>query len=323
MINFNNIYNIICNSSFSEWIEILPKQLNLWKKEKTKNNKFKKWINTVKYLPIVFPEKLNLIDNIFAENKNFSFHQRIGIYNLLKNLIPWRKGPFFLYGICIDGEWRSDLKWKRLKSYLPSLENCKILDVGCNNGYYMWRMIGLKAKLVIGLDPNPLCFFQFEAIRKLLQNNQNIHLLPIKIKFLPRLQSFDFVFSMGVLYHCKSPLIHLLQLKDQLIKGGKLILETLIIIGKKNTILVPKKKYANMSNVWFIPSISILKIWLQKCGFNDIKIIHYCFITKKEQRETNWTVGKSLSAYLNTKNYKKTIEGYQAPVRAIFIAKKS
>ena len=34
--------------------------------------------------------------------------------NSLKELMPWRKGPFHLLGIDIDAEWRSDLKWQRL-----------------------------------------------------------------------------------------------------------------------------------------------------------------------------------------------------------------
>ncbi|PMC22346.1 tRNA 5-methoxyuridine(34)/uridine 5-oxyacetic acid(34) synthase CmoB, partial [Klebsiella aerogenes] len=44
---------------------------------------------------------------------------------------------------------------------------------------------------------------------------------------------------MGVLYHRRSPLDHLWQLKDQLAPGGELVLETLVIEGDENTVLVP------------------------------------------------------------------------------------
>ena len=45
---------------------------------------------------------------------------------------------------------------------------------------------------------------------------------------------------MGVLYHRASPFDCLLQLKNQLTKGGELILETLVVDGDENTVLVPK-----------------------------------------------------------------------------------
>ena len=44
---------------------------------------------------------------------------------------------------------------------------------------------------------------------------------------------------MGVLYHRRSPLEHLWQLKDQLVKDGELVLETLVVEGDENTVLVP------------------------------------------------------------------------------------
>lgn len=71
---------------------------------------------------------------------------------------------------------------------------------------------------------------------------------------------------MGVLYHRRSPLEHLWQLKDQLVNEGELVLETLVIDGDENTVLVPGDRYAQMRNVYFIPSALALKNWLKKCG---------------------------------------------------------
>ncbi len=95
-------------------------------------------------------------------------------------------------------------------------------------------------------------------------------MLPLGIEQLPALKAFDTVFSMGVLYHRRSPLEHLWQMKDQLVNEGELVLETLVIDGDENTVLVPGDRYAQMRNVYFIPSALALKNWLKKCGFVGI-----------------------------------------------------
>lgn len=82
--------------------------------------------------------------------------------------MPWRKGPFSLYGLDIDTEWRSDWKWQRVLPHISPLAGRSILDVGCGSGYYLWRMIGEGAHLAVGIDPMQLFLCQFEAIRKLL-----------------------------------------------------------------------------------------------------------------------------------------------------------
>jgi tRNA (mo5U34)-methyltransferase len=149
--------------------------------------------------------------------------------------MPWRKGPYSLYGVNIDTEWRSDWKWERVLPHLSDLTGRTILDVGCGSGYHMWRMIGAGAHLAVGIDPTQLFLCQFEAVRKLLGNDQRAHLLPLGIEQLPALNAFDTVFSMGVLYHRRSPLDHLWQLKDQLVDGGELVLETLVVEGDENS----------------------------------------------------------------------------------------
>ena len=35
----------------------------------------------------------------------------------LRQFIPWRKGPFSVYGIPVDSEWQSQRKWQRLADF--------------------------------------------------------------------------------------------------------------------------------------------------------------------------------------------------------------
>ncbi|MXP56176.1 tRNA 5-methoxyuridine(34)/uridine 5-oxyacetic acid(34) synthase CmoB [Pantoea sp. Mhis] len=323
MTKFNEFYHQIALTPLAKWLEILPAQLSLWEKNNEFNRIFYKCNQIIKQLPLLIPQKLDLLHGIYAQKYNdICTHQLKNIERLLINLNPWRKGPYFIDTIEINAEWRSNLKWQRLFPYISPLSGRTILDVGCGNGYYMWRMIGAGAKLIIGLEPMQLLFYQFEAIRKLLGNERRLHLLPLRISQLPALQAFDTVFSMGVIYHCRSPFDHLLQLKNQLKYEGELILETLVIDENQNNILVPTKSYAKMKNVYFIPSVSELKKWLHRCGFINIRVIDINQTSMDEQRRTKWMNRESLADFLDFNDSSKTIEGYPAPLRAILVMNK-
>ena len=322
MIDFGDFYQIIAKNKLSKWLEVLPAQLANWQKSNI-DNRFNQWLNSIKHLPIIKPYQIDLLNSVTAESEQpISIGDQQRITQLLKNMMPWRKGPFHLYGINIDTEWRSDWKWERLIPHINNLAGKTVLDVGCNSGYHLWRMVGAGAKLAVGIDPMALYLCQFEAIRKLLGNDQRAHLLPLGIEELPKLNAFDTVFSMGVLYHRRSPLDHLFQLKDQLVDGGQLVLETLVIDGDLHQALMPGERYAQMRNVYFIPSVPTMINWLHKCGFSDVKMVDKSVTSLDEQRKTEWMTSDSLADFLDPNDSSKTIEGYPAPMRAVFIAKK-
>ncbi|MDU5781834.1 MAG: tRNA 5-methoxyuridine(34)/uridine 5-oxyacetic acid(34) synthase CmoB [Pantoea sp.] len=321
MIEFGRFYQQIATGPLASWLEVLPAQIAAWQKENL-HGLFRNWEKSVEHLPLLQPQQLDLLHSVSAERDDLSERQRQGIEKLLRNLMPWRKGPYSLYGTDIDTEWRSDWKWQRVAPHISSLAGRTVLDVGCGSGYHMWRMVGAGAQLVVGIDPMQLFLCQFEAVRKLLGDDRRAHLLPLGIEQLPTLQAFDTVFSMGVLYHRRSPLDHLLQLKNQLVSGGELVLETLVIEGDERDVLVPGERYAQMRNVYFIPSAAALKSWLEKCGFVDVKIVDYAVTSTDEQRRTSWMTSESLAEFLDPQDASKTVEGYPAPLRAVLVATK-
>ena len=75
------------------------------------------------------------------------------IHQYIQGLMPWRKGPFNVFDIKIDSEWRSDYKWDRIVGSLSDMQHQTILDVGCGNGYHCLRMKAMGAKHVMGIDP--------------------------------------------------------------------------------------------------------------------------------------------------------------------------
>ncbi len=60
------------------------------------------------------------------------------ILETAKKLIPWRKGPFKIFGLEIDSEWQSNLKYNLIRPHF-NLKDKVVADIGCNNGYYMFR----------------------------------------------------------------------------------------------------------------------------------------------------------------------------------------
>ncbi|NDJ58023.1 tRNA 5-methoxyuridine(34)/uridine 5-oxyacetic acid(34) synthase CmoB [Enterobacteriaceae bacterium 4M9] len=322
MTDFGPFYSQIATGPLAHWLETLPAQIAAWQRGE-QHGQLKHWHNAVTFLPEMSPYRLDLLHSVTAQSETpLSEGQKKGIEQLLRNLMPWRKGPYSLYGVDIDTEWRSDMKWERVLPHLSPLAGRTVLDVGCGSGYHMWRMVGAGAQLVVGIDPTQLFLCQFEAVRKLLGNDRRAHLLPLGIEQLPALNAFDTVFSMGVLYHRRSPLDHLWQLKNQLVSEGELVLETLVVDGDENTVLVPGERYAAMRNVYFIPSARAMKLWLEKCGFVDVRIVDCSTTTLEEQRRTGWMTTESLDAFLDPQDVTKTREGYPAPQRAVLIARK-
>lgn len=235
---------------------------------------------------------------------------------------PWRKGPFELFGVHIDTEWRSCWKWDRFASHLD-FSRKRILDVGCGNGYYGWRMLQAGASLVVGCEPFLLSIAQFEVFRRYWPYAERHFILPLADSDLPRnISRFDITCSMGVLYHRANPIDHLQILASTLRSGGQLLLETIVLIDDGRDALVPEDRYAKMRNVWFLPSIPMLERWLRRTGFKNIQLLNVARTTVTEQRRTDWMTFESLSDFLDPNDSSKTIEGYPAPVRAVLLAEK-
>lgn len=238
----------------------------------------------------------------------------------LQGLHPWRKGPFNIAGVHIDTEWHSDWKWQRVAPHLAPLHGRCVLDVGCGSGYHLWRMAGEGARYVLGIDPSLLFLCQFYALRRYL-GQHSAHFLPVGIEALPpNMGVFDTVFSMGVLYHRRSPIDHLMELKGQLRTGGQLVLETLVVDGDEHTVLVPSGRYARMGNVWFLPSVAMLLVWMRKLGFKNPRVVDVGVTTTEEQRTTPWMRFQSLADFLDAQDAARTCEGYPAPKRAVVVA---
>ncbi|MEW9891339.1 MAG: tRNA 5-methoxyuridine(34)/uridine 5-oxyacetic acid(34) synthase CmoB [Candidatus Symbiodolus clandestinus] len=335
MVSLNSTISSLSFASthprWQTWLNHLPQQLITWQ-QTSQYLLFQRAWHWVEQLPWLCPTTCDLQHAIrvdgqllatTADNVNrqpTAWKQQI--YASLHQLKPWRKGPFNLYGITIDSEWRSDWKWQRLLPHITPLTDHLVLDVGCANGYYLWRMVGAGAKYALGIDPMGRFLAQFTAVQKLIGSQYPLGMLPFTLEQLPALEMFDSVFSMGILYHRRDPLQHLTQLLQQLRPGGELLLETLILPDNTLPLLIPTKRYSQMRNVYAIPSATTLLTWLTQSGFHHPILVDISRTTPDEQRCTAWSGQRSLADFLDPTDDLKTIEGYPAPQRAITIAKR-
>lgn len=291
------------------------------------NGDYPKWRRALDTLPTITPITIDLNKAVSIGNcTDCDDSTREQLRDALQVMIPWRKGPFSLFGIDIDTEWRSDWKWNRVLPHISSLAGRTILDVGCGNGYHCFRMAGEGARLAVGIDSQLAYSMQFQAIKRYVPQAP-VYVLPTTFEHaLETLgdepEAFDSVFSMGVLYHRRSPIDHLLQLKSCLRSGGELVLETLVVDGAQGYALTPDDRYSRMRNVWFVPSCATILSWLNRCGFKDCKVIDTGATSLDEQRTTDWMRFESLVDSLDPNDHNLTVEGLPAPKRAVFVATK-
>ncbi len=320
MFEYSNLYPLLDQHGMADWAVELQSKLEEYVRNINHGN-YPAWKQAIESLPDIKPSSFDFTATAprIGERKDCSEQEFEQIKTVLKTFIPWRKGPFDLFGIDLDAEWRCDLKWSRVKDKID-LTNKTVLDVGCGNGYYSLRMLGAGADIVVGIDPTLFYLMQYEILKRYLIDNP-FYMLPFGIQELSIDKlSFDTVFSMGVIYHRRDPVEHIKQLYNCIKPNGELVIETLVIDEIYGDILVPDGRYAKMKNVWWIPSIRKLSETLSENGFSSIEILDESNTTSQEQRVTQWMSFESLADFLDPNDITKTIEGYPAPKRVLMKA---
>ncbi len=319
-MNFNAFFS---RAEFAKWQHQFETAINARANPK-RHGDLPKWLNLLEQLPDAEPSQIRLNQDVvtIGASADLNQEQQAQLHDALFALSPWRKGPYQIFNSFIDTEWRSDWKWQRVTPHISALHDRKVLDVGCGTGYHGWRMLGDGADYVLGIDPSMRFLVQYNAVQKYAQN-ERFDFLPIGIEDMPTsMPVFDTVFSMGVLYHRRNPINHLIELKDLLVDGGELVLETLIVDEIAGGTLTPEARYAQMRNVWSIMTVEKIADLLNEAGFKEIRCVDQNITSLEEQRRTDWMQFHSLKEFLDPLDLSKTVEGYPAPKRGLFIANK-
>ena len=252
-------------------------------------------------------------DDIVEISANLTPAERKETLQTALNLRSWRKGPFKIDDILIDSEWRSFVKFNLLAPHMD-LADKVVGDIGCNNGYYLFRMLTQRPKKLIGFDPGVMSFLQFKFIDAFVRSGIEYELLGVE--HLPHYGvKFDALFCLGVLYHRSDPVRTLKELKGALNAGGELFLDTMYLDMEGDFALSPKNTYSKIPNIYFVPTVSALLNWCERANFKDAQILATKPTDAHEQRKTEWILGQSLGDFLDPADPARTIEGYPAPKR--------
>lgn len=290
----------------------------------------KKWLTwknivpyqeAIKALPVCSDVEVKLGDKVEVQIDNLSSKLASQIEETARLMKPWRKGPFQLNTLFIDSEWQSQIKYNLLEPHF-NLKNKVVGDIGCNNGYYLFRMLTHEPKKLIGFDPSAIYYSQFEFINHFIQSDIVYELLGVEhVEFYEH--KFDTLFCLGVLYHRSDPVAMLKSLFKGLNKGGELILDTFMIDGEGEMCLTPRDRYSKIPNIYFVPTVNALKNWCYRAGFESVEVLETMKTEPNEQRKTEWIDTQSLEDFLDPEDDTKTVEGYPAPKRVYIKAIKS
>jgi 2-polyprenyl-3-methyl-5-hydroxy-6-metoxy-1,4-benzoquinol methylase len=177
--------------------------------------------------------------------------------------------------------------WKTVKKLLPgNVQGLRVLDVGCNAGYFSVEMKRAGASYVLGIEGFSQYLAQAKLVRDILQIDLDLRELNV-YQVTEDLGRFDITLFLGVLYHLKHPLLALEILAS--VTEGILVVESAILPDSPSSNLrvndyggaTHELRFLSNQPVgdepgvvglqnWFIPSLDCLKAFLQTVGFEHI-----------------------------------------------------
>ena len=106
MIDYSPLLHQLQGTPLERWAELLPDQLDQIFRQRLHGD-FPRWMECMGQLPRIPADQIELNTGTVAvrsERPPDTETQR-RIETLLRQLHPWRKGPYDIHGIRIDTEW--------------------------------------------------------------------------------------------------------------------------------------------------------------------------------------------------------------------------
>ncbi len=183
-----------------------------------------------------------------------------------------------------------NIKWQWISQAIPQdLTGARVLDIGCNGGFYSIQMKQRGAEYVLGIDVDDRYLRQAEFAAQTL--GLEIDLRKLSVYDVEQIAGdFDYVIFMGVFYHLRYPLFAL----DKIIKKmrGKLVFQTMVrgsdqvrawaddySFWTKDIFLEPgfpamyfiEHSYSHDHTNWWIPNRAAVEAMLRSSGLKIVQ----------------------------------------------------
>jgi tRNA (mo5U34)-methyltransferase len=180
-------------------------------------------------------------------------------------------------------------RWKYLSEFLPAdLSGKRVLDIGCNGGFFSLQLKQRNARQVTGIDIMPHCLAQSRFVSHWF--GQPIELRQMSAYDVPSLGEFDIVNFIGVLYHLRHPLYAI----DQVASICKDVMYLQSVIRGDTRDFLPaadypqneqdvfkrpefprmyfvEKSFNGDESNWWVPNTSCLMAMARSAGFTEVR----------------------------------------------------
>lgn len=187
----------------------------------------------------------------------------------------------------VDHPWGT---WEIIRGYLPDdLTGKTVLDVGCNAGYYAIQAKRRNAARVLGIDSQRLHIRQALFVKRVLGLDLEYRRMSVYDLSLATMGKFDVTLALGLIYHCKHPLLaleklfqvtrDLLILESAVLPPGHLFESAVEELGglqrRFHALAYVENDPACKEAVynWFVPSVGCLRAMLKDVGFADVGVV--------------------------------------------------
>lgn len=222
---------------------------------------------------------------------------------------------------------KNRVKWERLENYIRKIDmrGKRVLDVGCNEGFFSLKLAEMGAKEVVGIDADRLRLKKAEFVSEVL-GVENIKYLLVDIfdDDIEKYGSFDFILCMGFLHRVPYPyqaMSQLSRLSDTILFEWKAL--------KEGGYGLPIMKYCGgvskdsnrFSGLYWLPSVNCVVEILKSLGFVHNLIIDNSLwrrsIVISSRANNNVFQGTDLISSTKPANFKSLTRGYLAGILRI------
>ncbi len=210
-------------------------------------------------------------------------------------------GPWF-HNMQLNGIWTAPdhflgdypaVKWRHIGEALPTdLSGQRVLDIGCNAGFYAIEMKRRGAAYVLGIDEDPFYLAQARFAAEI--SGFAIEFRQMSVYDVAALgERFDLVLFMGVLYHLRHPLLALDLIREH-VAADRLVFQSLQR-GSTDIVAVPdnsditeralfdapgypklhfiEHRYSDDPTNWWVPNRACTEAMLRAAGFRILERI--------------------------------------------------